>query len=256
MERSDLIETAPVRVEGAGVERGVGLDPGVVPLPLEVPRPAGTSVAAPLAPSTVPPPATTAPPPATTAPPTIPPATAPPRSTPAHLADTSAAVTAVPVSAVSDPRIVAALGMVRVDWRRLLPGWVLRFQGPRSGYQGSTFPDDRRIEVYVRRDSSIPQLAHVIAHELGHAIDVTYFDEPARGAFDAIRGRSAGGMWFVADGTTDFASGAGDFAECFSWMATGGAGTWRSRLGSPPGGLQQVAIVDLVSRATGLSVFG
>jgi hypothetical protein len=150
-----------------------------------------------------------------------------------------------------DARIDAALASVHFDWRHLLPGWTLAFLGPRSGLQGNTLPGSRRVEIYVRPTFTTGQLAQVIAHEIGHAVDVSYFDDADRRAFNVLRGRDPGAAWWVADGQSDFASGAGDWAESFASWATGGLGTWASRLGPPPDAAQRAAIGRLLSAAIG-----
>jgi hypothetical protein len=164
---------------------------------------------------------------------------------------TAPAVGPAATSGDRDARIDAALAAVHFDWRNLLPGWTLAFLGARSGLQGNTLPGLRRIEIYVRSSFTTGQLAQVIAHEIGHAVDVTYFDDADRQAFNVLRGRVPGAGWWVADGQSDFASGAGDWAESFAAWATGGLGTWASRLGPPPDAAQRAAIGRLVSSAIG-----
>lgn len=141
------------------------------------------------------------------------------------------------------------MARISFDWRRLLPGWQIQFVGPRQGYRGSTFPDRRVIQVYVRPEASLDEVAHVTAHEMGHAIDVTYFDDVDRSRFNLARGRSASSPWWVAPGATDFASGAGDWAESFAWSQVGSSGGWFSQLGSPPNPLQFELIAALTARS-------
>jgi hypothetical protein len=174
----------------------------------------------------------------------VPPPPLRPATTPAARATGPAAT-----SGDRDARIDAALAAVHFDWRHLLPGWTLAFLGPRPGLQGNTLPASRRVEIYVRSSFTTGQLAQVIAHEIGHAVDVTYFDDADRRAFNVLRGRAPGAGWWVADGQADFASGAGDWAESFASWATGGLGTWASRLGPPPDAAQRAAISRLVSSA-------
>jgi hypothetical protein len=136
-----------------------------------------------------------------------------------------------------------ALGLVDYDWQRRLPGWQLRFLPGRSGVRGLTYPDARVIEVFVRDSDSPESLAHVVAHELGHAVDVTHLDDGERAAWRSARGIDPRRPWFPgASGASDFSSGAGDFAESFAWRTAGGGG-WYSDLGPPPNAVE-TAILD------------
>ena len=137
-----------------------------------------------------------------------------------------------------------ALGLVRYDWQRRLPGWQVRFLPGRSGYRGLTYPDDRVIEVFVRGNDTPAELSHVIAHELGHAADVTYLNDRERDAWRSARGIGAATPWFPGvSGATDFSSGAGDFAESFAAVHTGVG--WFSELGPPPDPSQAALLVSL-----------
>jgi len=138
-----------------------------------------------------------------------------------------------------------ALGLVRYDWQRRLPGWQLRFLPGRSGVRGLTYPDARVIEVFVRTADSPEALAHVVAHELGHAVDVTHLDDGERGAWRSARGLDGRVPWFPGvGGASDFATAAGDFAESFAWQAAGGGG-WYSQLGPPPDATESALLVRL-----------
>lgn len=137
-----------------------------------------------------------------------------------------------------------ALPLIRYDWVTALPGWELRLLDDRPGYRGTTFPYERVVEVYVRDGDTPAVLAHVIAHELGHAVDVALLDDGGRARWAAARGHRPGTPWWVSAGSNDFASGAGDFAEAFAWWQTPG-GHWHSRLGPPPSPLQQGVLGEL-----------
>lgn len=141
-----------------------------------------------------------------------------------------------------------ALTLIRFDWATALPGWQLRLLDGRSGYRGMTYPYEQVVEVYVRTGDTPAVLAHVIAHEFGHAVDVTLLDDGDRARWSAARGHRAGTPWWVSVGGNDFASGSGDFAESFAWWQTPG-GHWYSRLGPPPSPLQLGVLGELSGRS-------
>jgi hypothetical protein len=205
-----------------------------------------TSIPAPRAPSPEP---TTTTPPA----PAPPPSTAPPWSTAAPARPTTVregivADALAPLGSTDERSVAAAaLDLVTYDWIAGLPGWQLRFLDGRRGMRGLTFPNSRRIEVYVRGSDTPEDLAHVVAHELGHAVDVTYFSDVQRAAWLAARGFRRDTIWFPGEsGVSDFATGAGDFAESFGWVH-GSTVRWAGELAPPPNFLQ----VGLLSLLTG-----
>jgi hypothetical protein len=153
-------------------------------------------------------------------------------------------VTAPPQPAGTD-LATRAMELVHFDWRDSLPGWSVQFLGPRAGLRGATFPASKVVQVYVRSDESAADVAHAFAHELGHAIDVTYMDGDERTEFNLARGRSASFGWWVAPGADDFSSGAGDWAECFAWTMTQGVGGFYSKLGPPPNATVMAVIAQL-----------
>jgi len=138
-----------------------------------------------------------------------------------------------------------ALGMIVYDWQGSLPGWEIRFLDARAGYRGLTYPEERVVEVYVRSSDTPSTLAHVVAHELGHAVDVTWFGVEERSAWIAARGVDPRVSWFVEAAGSDFASGAGDFAESFAWWQVGGP-TWFGELAAPPSDEQLAVLARLV----------
>lgn len=221
--------------------------------PPDPPQAPDTSVA-PTPPTTTPPPTTTAaPPPAptTAAPPTTPPTTEAPAPVVAPAAPSLSPSHAQALQRLSSPdsiRVASqALALVHYDWASSLPGWQLRFLDGRSGYRGLTFPDRRVIEVYVRASDSPQQLAHVVAHELGHAVDVTHLSEVDRGTWRAARGFGPATIWFApAAGASDFATAAGDFAESFAWVHAP-TGHWYSQLSAPPD-VAQAAVLGVISQ--------
>ena len=137
-----------------------------------------------------------------------------------------------------------ALGLISFDWRNGLPGWELRFLDGRSGYRGLTYPDASVIEVFVRPGDSAEGLAHVIAHEMGHAVDVVRLSDTDRAAWAAARGYGTQATWWVSSGGSDFASGSGDFAESFAWWQAA-VGQWFGDLTGPPDALQSALLARL-----------
>jgi hypothetical protein len=141
-----------------------------------------------------------------------------------------------------------ALGRIRFDWKADLPGWQIRFLPGRAGLRGLTFPDQHVIEVYVRSSDRPEGLSHVIAHEMGHAVDVSRLGDAEHAIWKQARRISASVPWFPgASGAQDYATGAGDWAESFAWWQTGVG--WYSQLGPPPDAAQMA----LMARLSGLA---
>lgn len=129
----------------------------------------------------------------------------------------------------------------------MLPGWRIEFLGARKGYRGSVFPGERLVQIYVRDEDSLEDIVHVAAHEIGHAVDVEYMSPGDRAQFNVARGRAADYQWWVESGGNDFASGSGDWAECFAAVVAGDHG-YQSQLGQPPTP-EQAALVRTLARA-------
>ncbi len=140
----------------------------------------------------------------------------------------------------------AALAQISYPWRTALPGWTIEFKPSRSGVLGYTYTNEKRIEVYVRDSMTEKLLAHVIAHELGHAVDVTLNNGAERRAWLELRGFPDADWWPAPGGVSDFHSGAGDFAEGFAaWQV--GTGSYRSKLGPAPNSEQLELIATLAN---------
>jgi hypothetical protein len=185
-----------------------------------------------------------------------PPATFLPATTTAggRAADTLAATEAVPASAPEidlpaplaappvDPsdfapgwqqrRGQAALAKIPYPWSEL--GFTIRFLPERAGYKAGTFPLERVVEVYVRPGATVDELAHDIAHELGHVIDWSYLTTRDRLAWKAARGYPTNPSWHTCNACTDYETPAGDFAETFAYWVLGGQVEFRSELAAPP----------------------
>lgn len=137
----------------------------------------------------------------------------------------------------------AALDTISYPWRELLPGWTINFLPEKDGLYGLTIVPEKRIEIYVREDQSTTFLAHVLAHELGHAVDVTLNTGPDRRSWEAVRGIDSD-PWWPGSGATDFSTGAGDFAESFAaWQV--GTQSFRSKLAGAPSAEQIELLAEL-----------
>ena len=150
---------------------------------------------------------------------------------------------APPVDGITE-RGQAALARIEFPWESKLPGWSIEFKESRSSVLGYTFTNENRIEVYVRDSMSEPLLAHVIAHEIGHAVDVTHNSGEERREWLDARGIPGAPWWPSEGGVSDFNSGAGDFAEGFAaWQV--GTGSYRSKLGPAPNSAQLELLAKL-----------
>lgn len=138
-----------------------------------------------------------------------------------------------------------ALASFNYDWQNGLPGWEISFHPGRKGVLGYTFVQEQRIEIYVRDDMSSSLLGHVIAHEVGHAIDVTQNSGDDRRRWQEMRAIEDK-PWWPGNGSTDFSTGAGDFAESFAaWQV--GTASFRSNLGPPPDSAARALMAELVN---------
>ncbi|MFW2381383.1 MAG: hypothetical protein ACN4GZ_06445 [Acidimicrobiales bacterium] len=123
------------------------------------------------------------------------------------------------IAAVSEP----ALDLIRYPWRSELQGWTITFLEPRGRASGYTWSAERRIEVFVREGDDQERIARVLAHEIGHAIDVTLNDSDDRRVWLAERKLANDTDWWPDSGRPDFETGAGDFAEVFAASQVGEA---------------------------------
>jgi hypothetical protein len=170
----------------------------------------------------------------------VPPPTLYPTST------TAARPTTVAPRTEPERRGVGALNRISYDWETELPGWTIVFRPGRSSFYGLTLVDEQRIEIYVRTSQSDALLAHVIAHEMGHAVDVTQNSGEDRRRWQEARGISSA-PWWPGSGAADFSTGAGDFAESFaSWQV--GTENFRSTLAGTPTERQLALMAELAAR--------
>ncbi len=125
----------------------------------------------------------------------------------------------------------AALALIPFSWQQL--HYDIVFLPPQRGVRAMIFPDKQRIEVYARPSDDARRIAYDIAHELGHAIDMTFNTVESRRQWMAVRGIDPETTWFGCSGCTDFNTPAGDFAETFAFFLLG-PGHFSSRMAPPP----------------------
>ena len=124
-----------------------------------------------------------------------------------------------------------AIALISFPWQQLKYDVV--FLAPKHGVRAMIFPRTRRIEVYARPTDDAHQVAYDIAHELGHAIDITFNTPETRKQWMEARGINPNTPWFGCNGCTDFTTPAGDFAETFAYLLLG-PGNFSSKIASAP----------------------
>ena len=156
---------------------------------------------------------------------------------------TSNAPTTVAASTPADIGL-AAEALLPFEWLNALPGWEVRYRGPNSSFRGLTFPYDKVVEIYVRGGETPESVAGILAHELGHAIDVTHFVASDRDDWLDARGIQSS-PWWPSAYANDFQAGAGDFAEAFAYWAVGDPSS--SEIGGNPSAAQLDVLRSLVT---------
>ena len=149
---------------------------------------------------------------------------------------------APPAGAQTYAESVGEAAMEMIDFPVADLGWTVHFLPGRVGYLGLAVGPKRRVEIYVRPEHSSYDVAHTLAHELGHAVDMTYGSPYRRDIYRSVRGISADSAWFGCDECTDYATPAGDFAEVFEYWLLG-AGGFESRVASTPSA-EQLALIE------------
>jgi len=112
-----------------------------------------------------------------------------------------------------------AESLISYDWQTLLPDWDVKYLPKKPGYRGLTTRSEKTIEIYISGDESPAEVAGILAHEIGHAIDVTYLDDSDR--LDWLESRDMPTIWWAGEGLGDFSVGAGDFAEAVAKLWVG-----------------------------------
>jgi hypothetical protein len=118
-------------------------------------------------------------------------------------------------AATGATRALVKRAQALVDVRPADLGYRLVVSGPRAGVRGQTDTTLRTITLYVDARDATHRVAHDLAHEIGHAYDARRLGAAQRSAWLRARGAPAA-SWFPAQAGSDYASGAGDFAEVFA----------------------------------------
>ncbi len=124
--------------------------------------------------------------------------------------------------------------------------WTIRFERYTGRYQGLTTSDTRTVTIWARPSDSRQELRITIAHELGHVLDFTTLTRADQQRYLRLRGRGSFPVsrWYPSNGTSDYASPAGDFAEVYA-LWTAGAGDFRSTFAPQPTSSQLQPIAQL-----------
>ncbi|NNE74362.1 MAG: hypothetical protein HKN26_11905 [Acidimicrobiales bacterium] len=138
----------------------------------------------------------------------------------APVVTTAPAPPATPTAGPTPDQLLAqAIGALNYDVAATFPRWQLTVGPPRDGLRALTFPSRKLIEMYIRPSDTAASVARVLAHEIGHVVDIELNDGADRQAWRAARGIDASVPWWPKEGTFDFDTGAGDFAESFAvWL--------------------------------------
>ena len=139
-----------------------------------------------------------------------------------------------------------ALGQIDYPWQSL--GTSIKFvswhRGRRRKWHGLAFLADNRIEIYPRSWDKPIEVAHTVAHEIGHIVDWIFLTDEDRSHWRRVRGFSQDYPWYGSRLRPDWKDPSGDFAECFAAWQVPGVSARTSRPVT-------AAILDLVSDLAG-----
>lgn len=113
-----------------------------------------------------------------------------------------------------------AEALLPFEWQEILPDWEINYEGTSTTYRGLTYPYEASIDIFIRDTDTPESVAAILAHEIGHALDVTHLSGRDRQTWLEVRNIEDAPWWADAF-ASDFQSGAGDFAEAFAAWATG-----------------------------------
>jgi hypothetical protein len=150
------------------------------------------------------------------------PSVSPTQASPIEIPTSSALGTTTSIDENRADRLgAAAEALIAYPFRSVLDDWSIEFAPNRESVRGLTFPQSQRIEVYVRDGDTAATVARVLAHEVGHAIDVSFNDDADRASWRSARGIADTTPWWPNGTTFDFDTASGDWAESFAVMQTG-----------------------------------
>jgi hypothetical protein len=129
-------------------------------------------------------------------------------------------------------RAVVTRAQALVDVTPAQVGYRLKVAGPLEGMRGRIDTGARTITLFVAPTAAPHRIAHDLAHEIGHAFDTGRLSAGERAAHLRARGAS-GASWWPDGATSDYATGAGDFAEVFA-LCHAASPDYRSRLAVRP----------------------
>lgn len=110
-------------------------------------------------------------------------------------------------------------------------GLTVGLTGPRDGIRATLDHARKRVTLHVGPGPA-HRVAHDLAHEFGHAVDLDQLDPAARRRWLMVRGVPAQTPWWP-DSRSDYATGAGDFAEVFA-ACHAASPEFRSRVAPAP----------------------
>lgn len=117
-----------------------------------------------------------------------------------------------------------ALEQIDYPWQSL--GTSIKFVSCHKGRQrkwlGTALPANNQIEIYLTIRDEPVDVAHTVAHEIGHIVDWICLTDEDRRHWRSVRGFSRDYPWYGSELRTDWKDPCGDFAECFAgWQVSG-----------------------------------
>lgn len=112
-----------------------------------------------------------------------------------------------------------AESLINYDFRGELGDWQFTFADENPDFLGVTMSEIKTVTIHVQPDATAEAVAAVLMHEVGHVLDLERLDDRQRARWIELRDMPA--TWWPGNGLSDFAVGAGDFAEAVSALTTG-----------------------------------